>query len=73
MRLAIAQAALEMLQEDAARLGDSATTGPADVRDLADQLSGVLELGRTTGREASRTFGPHPQRRPPSPRPEFSS
>ena len=57
MRLALAQAALEMLEEDAARLGDDPATGPADVRDLADQLSGVLELGRVTGRVASRTFG----------------
>ena len=56
MRLALAQAALEMLQEDALRLGDDPATGPADVRDLADRLSGVLELGRVTGRVASRTF-----------------
>jgi hypothetical protein len=56
MRLALAQAALEMLQEDAARLGADPATGPADVRDLADRLSGVLELGRVTGRVASRTF-----------------
>jgi hypothetical protein len=57
MRLALAQAALEMLEEDAARLGDDPATGPADVRNLADQLSGVLELGRVSGRAASRTFG----------------
>jgi len=58
MRLALAQAALDLLQEDAARLGNDPTTGPDDVRDLADRLSGVLELGRVTGRVASRTFGP---------------
>lgn len=57
MRLALAQAALELLQEDADRLGDDPVTGPADVRDLADRLSAVLELGRVTGRVASRTFG----------------
>jgi hypothetical protein len=57
MRLALAQAALELIQEDAIRLGDDPTTGPADVRDLADRLSGVLELGRVTGRVAYRTFG----------------
>ena len=57
MRLALAQAALEMLEEDAARLGDDPATGPADVRNLADQLSAVLELGRVTGRVASGTFG----------------
>lgn len=68
MRLALAQAALEMLEEDAARLGDDPATGPADVRNLADQLSGVLELGRVTGRVASRTFGTPeetPAARPP--------
>ena len=70
MRLALAQAALEMLEEDAARLGDDPATGPADVRDLADQLSGVLELGRVTGRVASRTFGAPPARpRDDAPRP----
>jgi hypothetical protein len=57
MRLALAQAALELLQEDAFRLGEDPATGPADVRDLANRLSGVLELGRVTGRVASRTFG----------------
>jgi hypothetical protein len=57
MRLALAQAALELIQEDAIRLGDDPTTRPADVRDLADRLSGVLELGRVTGRVAYRTFG----------------
>ena len=57
MRLALAQAALELIQEDAFRLGNDPATGPADVRDLADRLSGVLEFGRVTGRVASRTFG----------------
>jgi hypothetical protein len=57
MRLALAQAALELVQEDALRLGNDPATGPADVRDLADRLSGVLEFGRVTGRVASRTFG----------------
>jgi hypothetical protein len=74
MRLALAQAALEMLVEDADRLGDDPATGPADVRDLADRLSGVLELGRVTGRAASRTFSgftPPAPARPPAaaPRP----
>ena len=57
MRLALAQAALELIQEDAFRLGNDPAAGPADVRDLADRLSGVLEFGRVTGRVASRTFG----------------
>ena len=60
MRLAIAQAGLEMLEEDAVRLGADPETGPADLRALADQLSGVLELGRVAGREASRVFAPPP-------------
>jgi hypothetical protein len=64
MRLALAQAALETLEEDAVRLGDDSATGPADVRNLADQLSGVLELGRVTGSAAARMFGT------PSPRPQ---
>lgn len=72
MRLALAQAGLEMLQEDAARLAADPTTGPAEVRDLADRLSGVLELGRVTGRVASRTFAtpagqPQPKPHPTSP------
>jgi hypothetical protein len=74
MRLALAQAALEMLEEDAARLGDDPATGPADVRNLADQLSGVLELGRVSGRAASRTFGAPASSPPPAvPRPACAS
>ena len=57
MRLSLAQAALDLLEEDASRLAADPATAPADVRDLADRLSGVLELGRVTGRVASRTFG----------------
>jgi len=72
MRLALAQAGLEMLQEDAGRLAADPATGPADVRDLADRLSGVLELGRVTGRMASRTFSTpaaRQQDRPATPSP----
>lgn len=57
MRLALAQAALELIHEDAYRLANDPTTGPADLRDLADRLSGALELGRVSGRMASRAFG----------------
>ena len=57
MRLAMAQAALELLHEDATRLATDPTTGPAELRDLADRLSGALELGRVSGRMASRAFG----------------
>jgi hypothetical protein len=57
MRLAMAQAALELIHEDAHRLADDPTTAPADLRDLADRLSGALELGRVSGRMAARTFG----------------
>jgi hypothetical protein len=56
MRLSMAQAALELLEEDATRLGEDPDTGPAEVHRLADQLSGALELGRVTGRVAARTF-----------------
>src|SRR5690349_19889430 len=57
MRLAPAQAALELIHEDAHRLANDPATGPADLRDLADRLSGALELGRVSGRMASRAFG----------------
>jgi hypothetical protein len=57
MRLSMAQAALELLEEDATRLSEDPDTGPAEVHHLADQLSGALELGRVTGRVAARTFG----------------
>lgn len=57
MRLALAQAALELIHEDAHRLANDPTTAPADLRDLADRLSGALELGRVSGRMASRAFG----------------
>jgi hypothetical protein len=67
MRLALAQAGLEMLREDAVRLGADPTTGPAEVRDLADRLSAVLELGRVTGRVASRTFAAPGGRQPDHP------
>lgn len=67
MRLALAQAALDLLEEDASRLAANPATAPADVRDLADRLSGVLELGRVTGRVASRTFGA------PAPKPQGSA
>lgn len=56
MRLALAQAALELLEVDAARLGADPATAPSDVRELAEQLGGALELGRVTGRMAARTF-----------------
>lgn len=68
MRLALAQAALELLEEDAHRLADDPATGPAEVRDLADRLSGALELGRVTGRAASRTFGAPPASSGPAPK-----
>src|SRR6476661_8352846 len=62
----------ELAQEDAGRLAADPATGSADVRDLADRLSGVLELGRVTGRMASRTFSTpaaRQQDRPATPSP----
>jgi hypothetical protein len=53
MRLAISQAALEMLHQDAARLAQDPAASPAEVHDLAVQLSGSLELGRVTSRLAA--------------------
>jgi broad specificity phosphatase PhoE len=69
MRLAMAQAALELIHEDAYRLANDPTTGPADLRDLADRLSGALELGRVSGRMASRAFGGSERRGRPFPPP----
>jgi hypothetical protein len=43
-RMAFAHAALAMLQEQAAALGGDTTLEPADVHDLADQLSAVLDF-----------------------------
>jgi hypothetical protein len=67
MRLAMAQAALELIQEDASRLASDPTAAPADLRDLADRLSGALELGRVSGRMASRAFGAPEGKGPPVP------
>jgi hypothetical protein len=67
MRLALAQAALELIHEDAYRLANDPTTGPADLRDLADRLSGALELGRVSGRMASRAVGASERRWRPIP------
>jgi hypothetical protein len=54
MRLAVSQAALEMLHQDADRLAQDPSASPAEVHDLAIQLSGSLELGRVSSLLAAR-------------------
>jgi hypothetical protein len=58
MRLAISQAALEMLHQDAARLAEDPATSPAEVHHLATQLSGSLELARISSRLAAHRIEP---------------
>jgi hypothetical protein len=43
-RMAFAHAGFVMLQEQAAALGEDPATDPAEVHDLASQLSAVLEF-----------------------------
>lgn len=52
-RMAISEAALELLHQDAIRLSGDLTVSPAELHDLAAQLSGALELGRVSSRMAA--------------------
>jgi len=54
MRVAVSQAALELLYEDATRLSRDPAASAAEVYDLAAQLSGSLELGRISTRMVAR-------------------
>ena len=61
MRLALGHAALEWLYRDASGLADDPLASPAEVRDLALQLSGTLELARACSRlAAARLQSPSP-------------
>jgi hypothetical protein len=53
-RMGISEAALELLHEDAIRLSEDLATSPAELHELAAQLSGALELGRVSSRMAAR-------------------
>ncbi len=53
MRLALGQAALEWLYVDARTLAADPQASPAELRDLAVQLAGALELARASSRLAA--------------------
>jgi hypothetical protein len=66
MRLALGQAAIEWLELDARRLAADPLASPAEVRELAVQLAGALELARACSRlAADRLQSPPLPLRPP--------
>ena len=65
MRLALGQAALESLDAEARRIAADPLANPAELRDLAVQLSGALELARMSSRRAAARWQAPPLR-PPS-------
>jgi hypothetical protein len=69
MRLALSHAALEQLYRSALTLSADPAATPDEVRDLAEQLAGTLELARTSSEMAAdRLQTPAP---PPAPPPEI--
>lgn len=65
MRLALSHAAMEELYRSALSLSADPAATPDEVRDLAEQLSGAMELARASSRMAAdRLQAPVP---PPSP------
>jgi hypothetical protein len=58
VRLAVTEAALDLLYEDAARLAADPLTSAEELYALATQLSGSLELGRVSSRIAARQVEP---------------
>jgi hypothetical protein len=60
VRLAVTEAALELLYEDATRLASDPAATPDEVYALSAQLSGSLELGRESSRLAARQVQPRP-------------
>ena len=63
MRLALSHAALEELYRSALTLSADPAATPDEVRDLAEQLAGALELARASSRMAADQL----QARPPAP------
>jgi DnaJ-domain-containing protein 1 len=53
-RMAITEAALELLHRDAIKLSEDLATSPAELHELAAKLSGALELGRVSSRMTAR-------------------
>ena len=66
MRLALSHAALEQLYRSALTLSSDPAATPDEVRDLAEQLAGALELARASSRMAAdRLQTPLPSPPPP--------
>jgi hypothetical protein len=66
MRLALSHAALEQLYRSALTLSADPAATPDEVRDLAEQLAGALELARASSRMAAdRLQAPAPAPAPP--------
>ena len=66
MRLALSHAALEELYRSALTLSADPAATPDEVRDLAEQLAGTLELARSSSRlAAERLQAPEPAPSPP--------
>ena len=57
MRLAVSHAALEILYDDARALASDPLATTAELRDLAEQLEGVLELARVSSKLAAGRLG----------------
>ena len=64
MRLALGQAAIEALDAEARRIASDPLANPAELRDLAVQLSGALELARMSSRLAAARLQAPPLRPP---------
>lgn len=58
MRLAVTEAALDLLYEDASRLASDPTATGDELQALSAQLSGSLELGRVSSRMAASQVHP---------------
>jgi len=64
MRLAMGHAALEWLYQDARTLAADPLASPSELRQLAEQLAGTLELAQASSRLAAARL----QSAPPPPR-----
>jgi hypothetical protein len=58
VRLAVTEAALDLLYEDATRLASDPAVTAEELNDLSSRLSGSLELGRVSSRIAARQVQP---------------
>ncbi|MBA3260200.1 MAG: hypothetical protein H0T68_12145 [Gemmatimonadales bacterium] len=58
VRLAVTEAALDLLYEDATRLASDPSATAGELHALSSQLAGSLELGRVSSRLAARQVAP---------------